>query len=208
MTTVLIAGAGAEAHDAVGLATSAGYSVIAVTSGAEAILELDRHEIDVVVTNLRLADVSGLDFCRRVVERHDEIPVLLTTNESSVETAISAIRAGAYDYLPRPLTAATLVASLDRAVRHRALRLQITRLTSAVVAGTPTIDQAPVEPLAALPTLRALERRYIARILALTANNKTLASRVLGIDRKTLYRKLEALSVPDSTEAGRGASRV
>ncbi len=53
-----------------------------------------------------------------------------------------------------------------------------------------------------LPTLDQLERRYVARVLKAVAGNKTQAARVLGVDRRTLYRKLERYDKDDEEAAG------
>jgi DNA-binding NtrC family response regulator len=90
------------------------------------------EEIDAVVTDLRMGRESGLDLCARIVSTWPEVPVIVATAFGSLETAIGAIRAGAYDFVTKPIEIAALVVGLERAVERRRLRAEVTRLRQAV----------------------------------------------------------------------------
>src|SRR5262245_58606479 len=80
-----------------------GFTVECRTSPAAAIELLRGAEWDVVVTDLRMGAASGLDLCARVVAEWPEVPVIVVTAFGTLDTAIGAIRAGAYDFITKPI---------------------------------------------------------------------------------------------------------
>jgi two-component system response regulator AtoC len=89
-------------------------------------------EIDVVVTDLNMPGTRGTELCRAIAARAPEIPVLLLTAFGSLETAIEAIRAGAYDFLTKPVEIEALQLAIARAAQHRSLEREVRRLRSAL----------------------------------------------------------------------------
>ncbi len=93
--------------------------------------QLDPH-VDVVLTDLRMPGVDGLALCRSLVETRPDVPVVVMTAFGSLESAVAAIRAGAYDFITKPIEADALLLTLERAFRHRKLTAQVDMLTDAV----------------------------------------------------------------------------
>jgi DNA-binding NtrC family response regulator len=110
----------------------AGFAVTTTTSGVEALELIDTQEPDVVVADLNMEGMGGLDLCARIVERHPDVPVLLITAFGSLESAIGAIRAGAYDFITKPFEVDALTVAIERATQHRALRAEVKRLRRVV----------------------------------------------------------------------------
>jgi two-component system response regulator HydG len=75
---------------------------------------------------------DGLELCRRIVESHPDIPVIVITAFGSMEVAIEAIRAGAYDFITKPVALDTIRLTVQRAARHRALSRKVERLQQAL----------------------------------------------------------------------------
>lgn len=99
----------------------AGYVVRSSTSPRRAIEDLD--DVAVVVTDLQMDEMSGLAVCARVHERSPDIPVIVLTGMGSIDSAVGALRAGAYDFLLKPVDPKLLVISVARALeRHRLTR--------------------------------------------------------------------------------------
>jgi DNA-binding NtrC family response regulator len=109
-----------------------GFTSRSCTDPIAALDWLRDAEVDVVVTDLNMAGLHGLDLCARAVERRPDVPVLVLTAFGSLETAIGAIRAGAYDFLTKPVELDALVVALERAVQHRRLREELRRLRRVV----------------------------------------------------------------------------
>jgi len=86
----------------------------------------------VVVTDLNMSGMSGLQLCERVVAAHPDVPVVVITAFGSLDAAIGAIRAGAYDFLIKPFEIAVMALVLERAVQHRQLRAEVKRLRATV----------------------------------------------------------------------------
>ena len=108
-----------------------GFTTAHRTSG-EAALELLAHEdFDVVVTDLHMKGMNGLMLCERLMQSRPDVPVIVITAFGNLEAAIAAIRAGAYDFLPKPFELEVLRMAIERAVKHRALRDEVKRLRAA-----------------------------------------------------------------------------
>jgi two-component system response regulator HydG len=105
-----------------------------VGSGDEALNVLAEHEFDVVVTDVRMRGMNGLELCRRVAAERRDVPVVVITAFGSLETAIEAIRAGAYDFITKPFEPDVLALTLTRAVQHKALREEVKQLRAAAAA--------------------------------------------------------------------------
>lgn len=84
----------------------------------------------VVLLDLELGDMSGLDILPRLRQAEPNVPVIMVTAQDQAETVVQAMRSGAYDYLVKPLDRARLVTTLDRALNHRGLKENIERLES------------------------------------------------------------------------------
>ena len=109
-----------------------GHEVESCTGGAEALELISDHDFSAVVTDLNLDKMSGLEICKFVTENRPDVPVLVVTAFGDMSSAIAAIRAGAYDFLNKPLEMEALNHAVDRAIQHRRLREAVKRLTEEV----------------------------------------------------------------------------
>ena len=102
-------------------------------NSADAALRTIREEdFDVVLTDLKMPGMSGLALCEQVAANRPDIPVVVMTAFGSMETAIAAIRAGAYDFITKPIELDMLALTLTRAIKHRRLEDQVRRLSEQV----------------------------------------------------------------------------
>jgi DNA-binding NtrC family response regulator len=109
-----------------------GFAVVTSASVDEALGILRGSAFDVVVADHNLPGKTGIVLCDEVTANYADVPVVLITAFGSMETAIAAIRAGAYDFLTKPFEIEQLVLVLERAIAHRALKTELRRLRSAV----------------------------------------------------------------------------
>ncbi len=109
-----------------------GYAVEIVKSGAEAVAKLDAGEYDAVVTDLKLGDLNGLEILKLAKARDPRTEVLVMTGHGSIDTAVAAMRAGAFDYLTKPVEPEELNLVLDKALEHRRLLHEVERLREEV----------------------------------------------------------------------------
>jgi two-component system response regulator HydG len=109
-----------------------GYDVALAGSGGEALQQLRRHPVDVVVTDLRMDQMDGYSLLRAVRASEEPAEVIVMTAFASIVDAVSAIKAGAYDYLTKPFRNEELLLMVQRAVEQRHLKEEVHRLRSAV----------------------------------------------------------------------------
>jgi two-component system, NtrC family, response regulator HydG len=105
-----------------------GYATDATTSPSEALEKVGNTRFAAILTDLEMGEMSGLALTERLLGTAPGIPVIVVTGHASMETAISAMRAGAYDYLTKPVDAKLLGLSVARAVQHSRLTREVQRL--------------------------------------------------------------------------------
>ncbi len=98
-----------------------GHSCKLAASGSEALLSIKKDPCDLVLTDLRMPDVSGMDLLREVKDKGLQAAVVLMTAYGSVETAVEAMRLGASDFLPKPFSLDHLKVVVDKALKVKAL---------------------------------------------------------------------------------------
>ena len=109
-----------------------GFEVKARTAAPAALEALVASEFDAVVADLNMPGMSGLELCERIVASRPDVPVIVITAFGSIQTAIAAIRSGAYDFVTKPLEVDALGLALERAIQHRRLSDEVRRLRQAV----------------------------------------------------------------------------
>jgi len=127
--------------------TPKGFDVRWTTSAVEALELLGKEEVDVVLTDLNMRGMDGLELCERIVANRPDVPVVLVTAFGTLDTAIAAMRAGAYDFITKPVKIDVLALALTRAVQHRTLREEVKRLRRLVEDGgqfEDVLGQSPV----------------------------------------------------------------
>ena len=108
------------------------FAVSSVTSAEEALKRITTEDFDLVITDVNMQGMSGVELCQNIVGSREDMPVVVMTAFGSMETAISAIRAGAYDFITKPFDMDDLALTVERALRHRGLREEVRRLRRAV----------------------------------------------------------------------------
>jgi len=109
-----------------------GFEVRWCLSADEALAMAAAQDFDVVVTDLNMPGTNGIELCARLAENRSDVPVVVLTAFGSFESAVAAIRAGAYDFISKPVQLDILAIAVHRAVQHRALRDEVKRLRSEV----------------------------------------------------------------------------
>jgi two-component system response regulator HydG len=108
-----------------------GFDVTGTAGAAEALQRFAERDFDVVLTDLNMKGMSGIELCTRLLESRPEVPVLVLTAFGSLDSAMQAIRAGAWDFITKPVEMEALAVALNRALEHRALRREVRRLRDA-----------------------------------------------------------------------------
>jgi len=95
-----------------------GHHVQCCSSAVEALRKLDATSFDVIITDLRMPGMTGLEFIHELSKRNDDAQVVMVTAHASVTTAVDAMRHGAFDYIEKPFNADQLEDLVGRAMRN------------------------------------------------------------------------------------------
>jgi two-component system, NtrC family, response regulator AtoC len=101
-----------------------GHAVEALADGKDALAALERGPADLVVSDIRMAEIGGYELAERVREKAPETPIILVTAFGNVEGAVEAIKRGAFDYISKPYDVDAIAVVVERALRQRALVLE------------------------------------------------------------------------------------
>jgi nitrogen regulation protein NR(I) len=98
-----------------------GYDVHAVEDGQKALEVLEEHHIDVVISDLRMPKLDGLALLKHIVDDHPDVPVIMITAHGTVDTAVEALKLGAYDFVTKPFDKTEFRNVVAKASRTREL---------------------------------------------------------------------------------------
>ena len=121
-----------------------GYEVQSAADGYKALGRVDQWEPDVVITDVKMPALGGIELMTKLREQYPDVAVIVMTAFGSVEGAVEAIQLGADDYLSKPVHLPQLLMVLRRVLKHRALQREARRLRSALEGQKPTDVRANV----------------------------------------------------------------
>ena len=108
-------------------------AVVTMSDGNELLPYLEVNECSVVVLDLLMPQISGLQLLPEIIQHHPEIPVVVMTAAQNVETAVTCMKEGAFDYLVKPVEESRFVSSISRAIEVRSLRRQVSNLRNCLL---------------------------------------------------------------------------
>ena len=120
--------------------TAEGLDVVTASNGEEALERFGESAPDVVIVDVRMPGVDGLEVLRRVKAKAPEVAVIMITGYGEIKTAVEAMRLGAYDFLAKPFVLEDFVARVVRALERATLRGELQSLRSRVSAATALTD--------------------------------------------------------------------
>ncbi|MEL7238119.1 MAG: response regulator [Planctomycetota bacterium] len=156
--------------------TARGLETYAAANGGEALHVAREAKPHWATVDLRMPGEGGLEVVTNLAELDPELRIVVLTGYGTIATAVEAVRAGAADYLTKPVDAEQILAAFERAGGDE------THSEEAITAAE-----------AQTPSLARVEWDYIHRVLADCDGNISQAARKLGIHRRSLQRKLQKL---------------
>ena len=108
------------------------YEVEAVQSGREALKKIGENHYDVLILDIMMPEIDGMEVLQRVKESHPDVDVIMVTGLSQIDTAVRAMKLGAFDYLPKPFDPDELKLVVQRAFERRHLLQENLSLKSEV----------------------------------------------------------------------------
>ncbi|HEX2837201.1 MAG TPA: sigma-54 dependent transcriptional regulator [Phycisphaerales bacterium] len=176
MKTVLIVDDKEMMRDSVGTTLErAGFRVVVVADGEAALHAVAQSRPDAVVTDMRMPAMTGIELLDKLRAIDDELPVILMTAFGTIETAVKAMKMGAFDYLTKPFEGDELIIAVKRAVEHRRLTRE-----NAVLRASAGPDAPQVSGKARAIGAPA-ERRGLDRLVGASSVMKTLREHIKAV---------------------------
>ena len=151
-------------------------------SGARALALLEDGQIDIVLADVRMPGLSGIDLLKTIKERHPEVDVLVMTGYGTIPEAVEAVKLGAYDYITKPFKVDTLKRSFQRLVEKQQLaaenRLLREQLKTQQGFGSLIGTSANMQKIYQL-VLKVAEKRHPVLILGESGTGKELVARAI-----------------------------
>jgi DNA-binding NtrC family response regulator len=175
-------------------------------AGGRALLDDSDLNASIACIDLGLGDVGGLDLIRHLRARDPELPIIVVTAQREVETAVQAMRAGAYDYVTKPIDTERLLHAVRRANEHRQLLLSVRQLERAlserevlgsIVGTSPTMKQLEQQ------VARVLESDVAVSLFGESGTGKELVARAIhagGTRRKGPFVAINCAAIPESLQ--------
>jgi DNA-binding NtrC family response regulator len=117
--------------------TRDGHEIVAATDGAAALARLGASRFDLLITDLRMPKMTGLELLAEAKRLRPDIPVVLMTAFATVANAVEAMKLGAYDYIQKPFNGDEIKLLVDRTLEHSRLRLENQAYRSMTEIGAP-----------------------------------------------------------------------
>ena len=115
------------------------YRVSTTNNPLEAIHLLEENPFDLVITDLRMPAMGGIELIREVRGQYPDLPVIVITAYGSSESAEEAVRAGAYDYITKPFRKEHILISIERAMEWRRMKIELAALKKSSPAPAPVV---------------------------------------------------------------------
>ncbi len=163
-----------------------GHEVAVCGAASDALLALEGADFDLIISDIKMPGITGLELLERVKEISPETPVVLITAHGSTESAVEAMRLGAYDYLTKPCSVDEICLVVDKALEKRTLSSENRRL------------RRELQDRAALPTMvgNSAKMREVSDFVRRVAPTKTnlLITGESGTGKELVARAVHALS--------------
>lgn len=184
--------------------TASGYSVDAAASGEESLKKLGEGTYDLLLTDLRMSGMDGLEVLRQAKRLRPEVEVVVMTAHGTIRTAVTAMREGAIDYLEKPFDKDTLLLVLGRAMERTGLKqenVQLRKLVTESVSLGNMIGESPAMQEVFQRTTRAAQVNSTVLILGESGTGKELIARHVHFNSaraKKAFVAVNCAAIPDT----------
>jgi DNA-binding NtrC family response regulator len=170
----------------------AGFDVVTAEGGEAALGAIASARPDVVVTDLKMPNMTGVELIERVRAIDDEIPIVMMTAFATVETAVRAVKAGAYDYLTKPFEGDQLLITVKRAIQHGRLTRENAILRDGATTAQPARGGTGLDRIIGeSPAIRRVKEQVLA--LAESQGNVLIVGES-GTGKEVVARAIHELS--------------
>lgn len=161
-----------------------GYEVLDAANGAEALARLRSDPADLVLADLSMPGMSGIELVDRLREEHPGTAVIIFTGYGTLQTAVEAIRRGVVDYIVKPFDFETLRQSVARALQSVEQQRLLTQTTEELEDAKKTLEVLAItDELTGLPNLRYLRERLLQEVARTFRSGSALSVALIDLDR-------------------------
>jgi len=182
-----------------GILTDEGYKTIAFQDAESFWQSLDTQEPSLVLLDIWLPGVDGLELLKRLHERFPTLPVIMMSGHAGIETAVTAIKAGAHDFMEKPLHLEALLEKVDSAIHHRPLRNGSTSPSSTGLDTTnpeSLIPTGTVDVVVSSEPQRTLGENVVLNGVGLLSGRKTgIILSPLGVNEGIVFQTLDGQTI-------------
>ena len=170
-----------------------GYEVDAVGEGLAGAEKIAREGYDLVFLDVWLKDKDGLAILEEMGDRTESLPVIMISGHASVETAVKAVKSGAYDFMEKPLSLERVVLTAQKAIEHRDLRQEIARMREDITREQTLVGSSEVMQRLREEILRVAPTEARVLIMGENGTGKELVAH--AIHRHSVRRKKPLVEV-------------
>jgi len=180
--------------------TDEGYKAITFEDAESFWQSLDSQEPSLVLLDIWLPGVDGLELLRRLHERLPVLPIIMMSGHAGIETAVAAIKAGAYDFMEKPLHLEALLEKVDSAINYRPLRSGSTSPAGTKI-NSPTLESSiptgTVDLIVSSVPQRTLAENVVLNGVGLLSGRKTgIILTPLGVNEGIIFQTLDGKTIP------------
>ncbi|MCC5831689.1 MAG: sigma-54-dependent Fis family transcriptional regulator [Chlamydiales bacterium] len=178
-----------------------GFAVDAAENGKEAISLLKKNSYDLVITDMKMPDLSGLEILKKTKELSPQTLVLVMTAYGTIENAVEAMRLGAFNYLLKPFTPEAIEALIDKASEHQSLINENTYLREQVASKVKIIAESPLMKRVLEEAVRVAKSQASVLIHGESGTGKEVIAGAIhahSLRAKNPYIRVNCAAVPDT----------
>ena len=183
-----------------GILADEGYKTVAFQDAESFWQSLDTQKPSLVLLDIWLPGVDGLELLKRLHERFPTLPVIMMSGHAGIETAVTAIKAGAFDFMEKPLHLEALLEKVDSAITHRPSRNGSTSLAEK---GLEDPDQKSAPPAGTVDLIvssepqRTIGENIVLNGVGLLSGRKTgIILSPLGVNEGIVFQTLDGQTIP------------
>ena len=179
----------------------AGYQVKTTLSAKNALEMLKEEPFDIVITDIKMPELSGIELLEIIRRDHPEITVIVITGYSTVETAVEAMKLGAFDYLPKPFTSDQVTLVIKKAIERKDLVAEAIKGKKGISKAQQIMDSLPVGIVVVNKDKAMVDANSaFAKILSLDGESAALKGKPLSsLQDKWLIQLFDSESSVDKT---------
>lgn len=178
-----------------------GFAVDAAENGKQALALLKRNTYDLVVTDMKMPDASGLEILKKTKETSPQTLVLVMTAFGTIENAVEAMKLGAFNYLLKPFTPDAIETLIEKAAEHRALVNENTYLREQVTSKVQIIAESPTMKKVLEEAARVAKSQASVLIHGESGTGKEVVAGAIhahSLRAKNPYIRVNCAAIPDT----------